>query len=365
MAEEVPATEKKSNVPYEYTQGSYWGGPSISYFVYAALAVIPFTGLLGLDHLYLRSPGTALKKIGINLVTFGLWYFYDVLHALFDGENTRKYGLETPFGGPAGIGAGMFLEGDEEAPAGTPGAFTFMAYAACVFFVPFGVEYLVAGDTWGFIGKLVSYITFIVPAYVWIRQMYALCSDPTELFKCGPKRYVPFMKSNSPTNPFGAGGPVCSDPEDDSPGFIGRIWAWIKEHLNIFEKIKNFILNMPLIGRLFSLGLTVLEILGVIRKTATDTVEGVAKVGEAAGKASGAFSGLTGMISSAVSGSSGLKKASEAGFMGSAAEGKKGPAGNAELPLENLKEKYSTEGLTPCPAAAAAAAAADGEKQEE
>ena len=109
---------------------------------------------------------------------------------------------------------------------------------------------------------------------------------------------------------------------------------------------------MPLIGRLFSLGLTVLEILGVIRKTATDTVEGVAKVGEAAGKASGAFSGLTGMISSAVSGSSGLKKAAESGFGTEADDdSKKGPVSNAELPLENLEEKYSTKDLKSCAAA--------------
>ncbi len=361
MQAESSASATKSKAPYAHTQGSYWNGPSLSYLSYAALAIIPFTGFLGIDHLYLRSPGSALKKLGLNLITFGLWYFYDLLHALFDGENTRKYGLETPFGGPAGIGAGMFLEGDEEAPAGTPGAWTYLAYATCVFFVPFGVEYLVAGDTWGFIGKLISYITFIIPAYVWIRQMFALCSDPTELFKCGAKRYVPFMNTNPPVNPFGTGNTVFADSED-SPGFLARLW----EKINIFKKVWEFVKNMPLIGRLFSLAETVLEILGIIRKTATDTVEGVAKVGEAAGKATGAFSGLTGMISSAVSGADALKKTAESGFTGKAVNKRSnGSMPNADIPLGNLEEKYSTEDLTTCPVAAAAAAAADGKKQEE
>lgn len=347
MEAESSASEAKSKVPYEYTQGPYWGGPSLSYLAYAILAVFPITGLLGLDHLYLRSPRTALSKFGLNIITFGLWYFYDVLHAIFDGDNTRKFGLETPFSGPAGIGAGMFLEGDQEAAAGTPGAWTFLAYATCVLFVPFGVEYLVAGDTWGFIGKLISYITVIVPAYVWIRQIFSLCSDPTELFKCGAKRYVPFMKPNPPTNPFGAGGTICAEPEPEGgQGFFARLW----EKINVFKKVWEFILNMPLIGRVLGLATTVLEILGIIRKTATDTVEGVAKVGAAAAHTASAVQGVAGKIQSAVGSSDTVRNLleKESGFAQDSKSPKKKEDGTINVlgsTLDNLREAYSVNKL--------------------
>lgn len=49
-----------------------------------------FGGALGLDHLLLRSPTTAFAKVVLNILSLGLWYFYDVLQVLGEKENVMK-----------------------------------------------------------------------------------------------------------------------------------------------------------------------------------------------------------------------------------------------------------------------------------
>ena len=90
--EEDSKKGEKVDVPkYYYTQREFWGGASLSYMVYTALALIPITGLLGLDHMYMRSPGTGLLKAVMNFFTLGFWYFYDVVQATTDQEIGRAH----------------------------------------------------------------------------------------------------------------------------------------------------------------------------------------------------------------------------------------------------------------------------------
>ena len=77
----------------------------LSYDVFVGLTVLG--GFFGLDHLYLRSPWTFLAKMMVNMMFFGVWWIYDAVHALFNSDTIRLYGLNLPGWGPIGIGAGV------------------------------------------------------------------------------------------------------------------------------------------------------------------------------------------------------------------------------------------------------------------
>ena len=68
-------------------------------------------GLLGLDHFYLRSPGTGALKF-LTLGGLGLWWIWDIVQTWFDSERILKYGMVAPFDAWIGIGQGMLYKKD-------------------------------------------------------------------------------------------------------------------------------------------------------------------------------------------------------------------------------------------------------------
>ena len=94
------------------TQGKYWDGAQIPYWLYLLFVIFPLTGLLGLDHLLLRSPQTFLLKVITMVPLFGFWYFYDIAQAVGERDLVEKYGIGVPYYGPIGLGAGMFINKD-------------------------------------------------------------------------------------------------------------------------------------------------------------------------------------------------------------------------------------------------------------
>lgn len=75
------------------------------------LSTIPITGLLGIDHFYLRSPVTGIAKL-LTLGGFGLWYLWDALQTTLEDERVATYGMSLPFDYKTGIGQGMITTGD-------------------------------------------------------------------------------------------------------------------------------------------------------------------------------------------------------------------------------------------------------------
>jgi len=99
------------------SQINYWDGTSgknkdpsdskpgaLSYDWYLAFAVLG--GFLGLDHLYLRSPSTAILKFFVNIFFYGAWWLFDALNAFFNRDIIKVFGVGIPGFGPYGIGAG-------------------------------------------------------------------------------------------------------------------------------------------------------------------------------------------------------------------------------------------------------------------
>lgn len=77
----------------------------IPVWLYRVLAIFPVTGMAGLDHYAVGSTQTAFAKGLVNLITFGSWYFYDILQSL-DAEKIAQQGLKFPFYEGGNIGAG-------------------------------------------------------------------------------------------------------------------------------------------------------------------------------------------------------------------------------------------------------------------
>ena len=75
----------------EITQSTYWKGGQIPYWLYMVFVILPFTGVLGVDHLLLRSPITAVLKFLSMVPLFGFWYFYDLFQLFGDEEFVKKY----------------------------------------------------------------------------------------------------------------------------------------------------------------------------------------------------------------------------------------------------------------------------------
>jgi hypothetical protein len=266
---------------FDYTQAKYWGGPSYSYWTLILMTVVG--GFFGLDHLWLRSPQTAFLKAIIP--TFGLWYLYDLLQVCGDQELVMKYGLTAPAVGPLGIGAEMFVDDDDYLDENkkllpdvqiSKSPFRYLAYMLLVW-LPFGLDFFVAGDTYGGFAMLLSFISIILwpITFIWICfNIFKAVFMPKTLFEFGPTRMFPFTLVWSETGPSKLG------PKDIEPE--GLIFGF-------FHTLFNIALNLPMFRAAKVVGMGV-KTLGAIK-----TAQKVAKSAQSAAKTLGTVSDVTGI----------------------------------------------------------------------
>ena len=155
---------------------------------------MPLTGFFGLDHLFLRSPLTAIAKIIINIMCLGIWYWYDLLQVTLDRDTVKEFGMSVPIYGPTGIGAKQFLASGEKAGADSIAPWRFMAYCLLTL-LPFGLDFFAAGD---FLGGGLRFMTtvlfFLWPlGFLWgTYNMYRAWITPGDLLERGTYRIIPF-----------------------------------------------------------------------------------------------------------------------------------------------------------------------------
>jgi hypothetical protein len=89
---------------------------TIPVWLYRVLAAFPLTGMAGIDHFAIGSNYTGMAKGFVNILTFGSWYVFDVLQSI-DAKRVSERGLEIPFYGKAGIGAGRLVESADQLDA--------------------------------------------------------------------------------------------------------------------------------------------------------------------------------------------------------------------------------------------------------
>ena len=178
------------------TQGTYWKGSQIPYWLYMTFAIFPITGLLGIDHLLLRSPWTAFFKFITLIPLLGFWYFYDIAQAAGEREFIEKYGLAVPFYGPTGIGAGMFI--GKDIPISSPEIARPWRYLAYVFtstlLLITPLNKVILGDYVGAFLQLIMYVLFPLTflAIAWgFYDAYRIFFDQRGLFEKGGARVLP------------------------------------------------------------------------------------------------------------------------------------------------------------------------------
>jgi hypothetical protein len=196
------------------SQGDFWGGYMLDFSLYRLLAILPFTGLLGIDQLALRSPFTALLKFLVNLFFYGAWYIYDVIQLIADKQNIAKYGMSTPYG-PRGAGYRFFsnITDNNTDEFSKPsvfngGLFSVFLYLAYVLLIPMnftGLPAILAGDFTGGITRLFSNVFFLPFLFSMLAIPYEIYRSIT-LEKTGIPRSWPLspwfmlMKSHPATN---------------------------------------------------------------------------------------------------------------------------------------------------------------------
>jgi hypothetical protein len=146
----------------------------LSYNVFLGLTILG--GYLALDHLYLRSPLTFVAKIVVNILCFGVWYWYDVLQAVWNSDVVKLYGLSVPALGPKGIGAGVLAK---DKPSKLH--WNFLIYSICLMFGGiFGLDSFLVGDNRSGLIRLLSLISvFFAPIAVgwWAYNLFWFFTD--------------------------------------------------------------------------------------------------------------------------------------------------------------------------------------------
>lgn len=225
--------------PFEHTTGKTWGGTQVSPGALKAASVLG--GLFGLDHILLRSPKTAFYKFFMNILTLGLWYWYDVIQVFSDIDFVKEYGYTIPIIGPVGLGTGIVGEtkGPGSAPEGTPSPWIFLIYAI-LSFVPFGLSSFLAGDISG--GAVKFFMTFFVLTtilgLVWTGYSFYYTFFKTEsLLTRGTDRFFPaslFMK------PFGPA-PRLISPKMEA---AEKLQAEIESKDSLITKLYNMVFGV-------------------------------------------------------------------------------------------------------------------------
>ena len=148
----------------------------LSYNVFLGLTILG--GYFAIDHLYLRSPVTFLAKIIINILCFGVWYWYDVLQSIWNSDVVKLYGLSVPAIGPKGIGAGVLAK---DKPSKLH--WNFLVYSPCLIFGGmFGLDSFLTGDNRSGLIRLLSLISIIgIPIAIgwWAYNLFWFFTDTT------------------------------------------------------------------------------------------------------------------------------------------------------------------------------------------
>ena len=223
------------------THATYWNGSQFSYNLFMFITIFPLTGILGVDHLLLRSPITAALKILsstfilflgalppiIIFLLFPLtlfWYFYDIAQVCGEFELIKQYGIGVPYFGPLGIGAGMFTDNKDvkESPKDVQRPWLFIAYALTTFFsMAFPLNKFVIGDyEAGFLYLFLTIIIIGIPIVMaqGIYDIYNLLFDTKTVYETGFARIPGVSNLFKDYYTFTTLGPVkkCSDNCDPS-----------------------------------------------------------------------------------------------------------------------------------------------------
>jgi hypothetical protein len=236
-------------IPFAFTQGTFWGGPWYPYWTLIVFTVVG--GFFGLDHIWLRSPMTGILKLIVNCFTFGFWWIYDMVQIFSEKDNVMKFGLSAPLYGPMGLGAGIFRDNQPGAKL-SKSPFRYLLYLGLVF-MPFGLDFLAAGDSNGALFRLLSLFIFILwpIAFFWtFVNVYYAYADPKTLFEKGTSRFFPWTWFADKNGPSKLGPNDIGYPADkcDPGGFSGLVKGVISTTGTVLQTAVGSVVNAVLPG---------------------------------------------------------------------------------------------------------------------
>ena len=178
-----------------------WKHPDRSYYTFITLSIL--LGFTGADHFYLRSFGTGFQKFIVNIFTFGMWYFWDLIQIFTDGPKVRKDGLDSPLEWIRGIGRGVFIDPAEKLKRMSNPDMPIIrsrkdivVYAMLtVLFGIFGFDKLYMGHPWQGVAKFLSVfnILFFFVGLMWvIWDIVHVLFFPESILKVGITTPLPF-----------------------------------------------------------------------------------------------------------------------------------------------------------------------------
>ena len=195
---------------------SYWGGhPDKSYYTFVVLSVL--FGLLGVDHFYVRSFHTGIYKFIMNLCTLGMWYIWDILQIINNGEKIRTEGLTSPFDWFCGIAKGVFIPLGESQKYTSQKSYILYAFLA-IFLGWFGLDKLYMGNVWQAVAKGLSVFNpfLILFGVIWVLwdSIHALLMTKTLLTTgiTAPLPYSFLFTAPISTNAFMVNQPMIGEP---------------------------------------------------------------------------------------------------------------------------------------------------------
>jgi hypothetical protein len=268
---------------YEWTKRKFWGSPNLSYFIYKILTIFGFTGL---DHMYLRSPGTGLLKLIVSfmmmssitslaigggdissiirgvayVLIFSFWWIYDMISAWAEEGLVKKYGVKVPLFKNGGIGAGMFME--ENAPPlskdFTSTSFTFIIFVL-LSFIPFAINNVFVGADKSILKLIISFFAGI---FYMIQSLFVIFFKTETLFTEGVPGWK-FDRVPSKLSIKGGGG---------SSDIISKILGGFR----ILEAL-------PVVGPAIGMGITSIE---KVRSVVNNTIDTAKATAETASKVS-------------------------------------------------------------------------------
>jgi TM2 domain-containing membrane protein YozV len=249
----VPAPPTPSGgggAPSHVSDIDAWGTADRHLFVYALLAALPFTGFFGLDHVYLRSYGTAMTKFLFNIVSLGFWYMWDAAQVLSppDREMALKQGLNSPFEWFKGIGRGVFGDGWFATGPSPPKSYLLYTLLSVPLLGVLGLNKLYVGQPSAFVVKILTLIIFPL-AIIWAlldfgRVLFFTESVLQEGIPGAPKGWWPLdsLVPHTGCDVFTLANPArckvrtnTENPDTEGKGFLYKILYWIGE--NIIEKV--------------------------------------------------------------------------------------------------------------------------------
>ena len=166
-------TEPPFVKPIHFSDIDHWKLPDRNYYVFICISFV--FGFFGLDHFYMRSFGTGVQKFIFNMLSLGMWYFWDLTQIISNSKKVQEEGLTTPFDWIRGVGRGIFEDPVKKAEALKNGGKIvrtkkdIVIYAiVTLLFGIFGLDKLYIGAPWQALAKLLTCFNIFIFLFGWM-----------------------------------------------------------------------------------------------------------------------------------------------------------------------------------------------------